>query len=166
MSLTGTGLVVLQKDRVLRHRLYATEPHPTSAKTREPRIMPSGRYRAEEWERIDWIVSGVKKSLRKYRPTLVTIEGPSFQSKGQGQVSRYELLGIIKHYLRQQEYLHMVLPPTSLKLYATGYGKADKDQMIAAAAKEGFRTKSDDEADAFWLAHHAWNMGLGLMEYD
>lgn len=46
--------------------------------------------------------------------------------------------------------------PTRLKKYATGSGGADKEKLIQTALSETGRTLTDDEADAFWLAHLAW----------
>ena len=56
--------------------------------------------------------------------------------------------------------------PSSVKLFATGKGNANKDRMIAAAIEAGARGNvNDDEADAF----HLRRMGLaahGLLERD
>jgi len=42
----------------------------------------------------------------------------------------------------------------TLKLYATGYGAASKDQMMdAARMRLGWNGELDDEADALWLLH-------------
>jgi len=49
-----------------------------------------------------------------------------------------------------------VVPPTLLKLYATGNGNADKDKMIRAAHTQWNLKLTDDEADALWLAHLAY----------
>jgi Holliday junction resolvasome RuvABC endonuclease subunit len=47
------------------------------------------------------------------------------------------------------------VPPSTLKLYATGNGGASKEKMIKAAHTHWDLSLSDDEADAMWLAHLA-----------
>jgi Holliday junction resolvasome RuvABC endonuclease subunit len=47
---------------------------------------------------------------------------------------------------------YVVVPPSSLKFYATGNGNADKAAMILAAYKRGDREFTDDnQCDAWWL---------------
>jgi crossover junction endodeoxyribonuclease RuvC len=54
----------------------------------------------------------------------------------------------------------VIVPPTSLKKYATGNGSASKERMVKAAQKEFTSSvTSDDIADALWLAHLAEGVG-------
>lgn len=47
---------------------------------------------------------------------------------------------------------YVVVPPSSLKFYATGSGNADKAAMILAAYKRGgIEFKDDNQCDAWWL---------------
>lgn len=53
-------------------------------------------------------------------------------------------------------------PPSSVKLWATGSGRADKSAMVAAAARRYGVQVGDDEADALLVggyAHHRWGSG-------
>ena len=52
------------------------------------------------------------------------------------------------------------IPPSSLKIFATGNGGADKARMIAAARALGANPRNDDEADAFLLRE------IGLAAFD
>lgn len=51
------------------------------------------------------------------------------------------------------------IPPTSIKLYATGNGRARKPEMIEALFDEfGLQFSTDDEVDAYWIARLACDM--------
>lgn len=52
------------------------------------------------------------------------------------------------------------IPPSSLKIFATGGGGADKASMIRAARALGATPRNDDEADAFLLRE------IGLTAFD
>ena len=47
----------------------------------------------------------------------------------------------------------IVVPPTVVKLYATGKGNAHKDEVLAAAIRAGCHESvtTNDRADAWWL---------------
>lgn len=45
--------------------------------------------------------------------------------------------------------------PLDLKRFATGKTKADKEEMIWAAQRMGYKGKQDDEADAYLIYHWA-----------
>jgi Holliday junction resolvasome RuvABC endonuclease subunit len=89
-------------------------------------------------------------------PDLVVIEGYSFGS-AQGMAALGELGGVIRMVLADEADEHpsmgwAVSPPTSLKKYATGSGKADKTAMVVAARERlGYQGLSNDQADALWL---------------
>ncbi len=87
----------------------------------------------------------------------IAIEGLSFGSKGQGYLNLAELAGIIKYELFSYRYTPggglTIVPPTTLKQFATGKGNADKSAMILQAYKEfSLEFTCNDECDAFWLA--------------
>ncbi|MFD4740569.1 hypothetical protein ACFWNQ_24875 [Streptomyces virginiae] len=97
---------------------------------------------------------------------LVVMEGPSF---GHGAQAGHEELAGLRVIVRQYCYRHhipyAVIPPSSLKVYATGNGKASKDGVRAAITdRYGYLTEGAaryDEADAYaamaagydWLGH-------------
>lgn len=88
---------------------------------------------------------------------LVVLEGPSYGHAGQG--GHEELAGLrimVQHWLWRREIPYAVVPPSSLKLFFAGYGKASKAQMRAAAEQHYGRTfegpAANDECDGFALA--------------
>jgi Holliday junction resolvasome RuvABC endonuclease subunit len=65
-----------------------------------------------------------------------------------------ELGGMIKMFFHDDSIPLLIVPPASLKMFVTGNGSAQKDQMIAAVAKQwGVETNSDNIADAVGLYH-------------
>jgi Holliday junction resolvasome RuvABC endonuclease subunit len=69
-----------------------------------------------------------------------------------GGVTTAMVQGVARYVLRNMGIPYALVSPTSLKLYATGSGAADKTAMALAAYK---RTEvefaNDDECDAWWL---------------
>jgi len=101
---------------------------------------------------------------------LVVLEGPSFGHAGQG--GHEELAGLrvmVQHWLWRREIPYAIIPPSSLKLFFAGYGKASKAQMRAAAEQIFGRTfqgpAANDECDGFALAAigYEW-LGFPLAE--
>ena len=94
---------------------------------------------------------------------LVVMEGYSFGSKGRAVFQIGELGGVLRMTAYRMGVPVVEIAPGNLKKFATGNGKAGKDQMLAAAirklAYDGF---SNDEADAMWLLSMAFHKyGLG-----
>jgi crossover junction endodeoxyribonuclease RuvC len=82
---------------------------------------------------------------------LVLIEGYAFVDGQAGELDRIELGGVIRDRLADVAPIVEVAPAT-LKKFATGNGRASKDEMIGAlASRHGHAFKSNDEADAFAL---------------
>jgi len=97
-------------------------------------------------------------------PEKVVIEGLPFMSRS--NVTR-DLAGLqFLVYDRLFEHLHsksiLVVPPTSLKKFATGSGKASKEEMfealpeiVKAKFKSTLKSKGRyDITDAYWLAKY------------
>jgi crossover junction endodeoxyribonuclease RuvC len=57
--------------------------------------------------------------------------------------------------------IHLV-PPTTLKKFATGTGAASKEKMIRSALRKWNQTLTDDEADAAWLAFLAHGLAIDI----
>ncbi|MFJ8163848.1 hypothetical protein ACIRBY_23375 [Streptomyces sp. NPDC096136] len=97
---------------------------------------------------------------------LVVMEGPSY---GHAALAGHEDLAGLRVIVRQYCYRHhipyAVIPPASLKVYATGNGRAEKGAIRSAVAERyGYLTEGParyDEADAYvamaagydWLGH-------------
>lgn len=94
----------------------------------------------------------IKNQVRVYVPgsALVLIEGylqKSFSAGTTGMVH-----GAVRTMLLEEGIPYGVLPPTSLKKYATGSGGASKTDMALAAFKRaGAEFGNDNECDAWWL---------------
>ena len=99
---------------------------------------------------------------------VAVIEGQYAQS-GRGAESVAHLGGVVRLILHGRGIPYAVVPPSTLKLYATGNGRADKDEMIREAIKCGVTLPkkrqpkfladaqfNDDACDAWWLMQTAF----------
>lgn len=118
--------------------------------------------------RIAFLVQEIGSFLKS--ADLVVIEGASFGHAGQGGHEELAWLrGMIQHWLWRREIPFAIVPPSTLKLFFTGYGAASKATMRAAAEQHYGRTfegpAAGDECDGFALAAagYAW-LGHPLAE--
>lgn len=86
-------------------------------------------------------------------PDLVAMEGFSF-----GSVQAAHAVGGLGMTIRLRLYElaipFIVIPPSSVKVFATGKGSAGKDEMFAAAIRRlGYEGNSKDQCDALWIYH-------------
>jgi len=79
----------------------------------------------------DWAI----EVLKKYNCTQVALEGYSFGSKGK-VFHIAENTGVLKYRLFQESIPVDIIPPTTIKKFATGKGNADKKAMHEAFEKE------------------------------
>lgn len=91
---------------------------------------------------------------------LAAMEGYSFQSTHRA-FDLGEVGGVVKTLLLENEVPYVVVPPATLKLFATGSGSASKDDMLEAARRLGATPTDDNQADAFFLARVAWAYVMG-----
>lgn len=91
--------------------------------------------------------------VRPPRPDLVVVEDYALSAPGRLSLVRLgEIGGIVRMWLFEQGMPITLVPPSSVKRFATGNGNAKKDAMIARAIELGARGNvNDDEADAFHL---------------
>jgi crossover junction endodeoxyribonuclease RuvC len=121
-------------------------------KTWADRITP----RTTSYQRLQTILTSVLALTAD--ATLVVIEGPSFgsgtTSRQSGQHERGGLWWLVTYRLWHREIPFAVVPPATLKKYATGKGKATKDAVLAAAIRRYPNVSFDgnDQADALILA--------------
>ena len=92
-------------------------------------------------------------ALRPPRPDLVVLEDYSLGSPGRIALIRLgEIGGVTRMRLFELDVAFHLVRPSSLKLFATGKGNADKAAMVERAIVLGARGNvNDDEADAFHL---------------
>lgn len=71
--------------------------------------------------------------------------------------------GVVRDLLIRLGIPYALVPPSSLKKYATGRGNANKTQMAVAAQKRfGLEFDDDNQCDAFWLRA----MGLDALGFE
>lgn len=97
-------------------------------------------------------------------PELVVVEGYAMGAKGM-VFNLGEMGGMYRLELFDRRIPYLEVPPTNLKLFATGSGglrgDAKKAAMVSTAAKHlGRKLRTDDEADAF----HLMRMGLAYLD--
>lgn len=101
--------------------------------------------------RLAWHRWFAHELLETVNPDLVVIEGYAFGMK-YNRETMAEVGGVVRLELYENDIPFVEVPPNTLKKYATGNGKAHKDEMIAAAIKRGnLDITKNDEADAWWL---------------
>lgn len=108
--------------------------------------------------RVDFIREWISLALAD-SPEVVAIEGYSYGSKGSSLLELAELGGVIRHLCWTAGVDWLDIPPATLKVYATGHGRADKFAMLVAARDRlGYRGTDHNEADAAWLRALALDM--------
>jgi Holliday junction resolvasome RuvABC endonuclease subunit len=107
--------------------------------------------------RLTRIRDHVRLAVRTNHTRLAVIEGMGGHYPGNAQTSLAQVHGVVKVELMDLGVPYAVIPQSSLKLFATGRGGADKAAMARGAAKHADLTfESDDECDAWWL----WQAGM------
>ena len=120
--------------------------------------------------RLHTLLTGVREFVKAAPTDLVMIENYSFGSK-QGREIAGELGGSIRYWLWQEKIPMIEVPPTTLKKWVGGSGKADKAMMLRDVyVRWGYMATDDNDADAYALnqlgvAYMAWtNTGQSSME--
>lgn len=103
--------------------------------------------------RLSWIAEHIFSDGTTQAADLVVIEGPSYGSmSGAGHHEAAGLWWHIVYRLDLLEVPYAVIPPTSLKKYATGKGNATKpDMRVALLQRTGIDERDDNKVDAWWL---------------
>jgi Holliday junction resolvasome RuvABC endonuclease subunit len=101
-----------------------------------------------EAERLEWLVDEAVRVCEG--SDLVAIESAVLRSYA--VITLGGLQGAVKYALRKAGLPFMMIPPASIKKYATGKGNAVKSPMMLAAYKRlGVEDITEDEVDALWL---------------
>ena len=149
-SLTSTGWTVLEDGQIISYGLITSDKNKTN------------------FERAVDVANEIYKLYNEHSPDKFVLEGLPFMSRS--NVTR-DLAGlqflVIDRVLRELKIECIaVVPPTKLKKFATGSGKAGKEDMYEALPPEvkakfstTLKTKGRyDLTDAYWLA----KIGEGL----
>ena len=120
-------------------------------------IATAVRPRVTGHDRLEYLLGAVVPWLagEGHRCDVVVVEGV-LMGKVMGN-SILDLAGLgtlVRHELWRHGVPYALINPSTLKLYATGNGHADKAAMVAAAYRllPQVTTRTNDEADAVWLA--------------
>ncbi len=139
-SLNATGVCVLDDTRVVELRTLAFKVGGAS----------------------DVKLLGIRNALL---PLLLGVKFGALEGYAYDSIHRAfdlgEVAGTVKLTLVEHSVGYVVVPPATLKLFATGASSAEKDDMIAAAKALGADPADDNQADAFHLAHLARAHALG-----
>lgn len=108
----------------------------------------------------------IRLILRHSRPDLAVIEDLArFKGRTLIVMSMVRACAVLE--LLDSGVPYVFVSPAGLKQFATGNGRADKDDMMRAAADRGGKTFTDDnQCDAWWLrkaALCAYGYGAGMV---
>ena len=135
-------------------------------------IIYSGKYKSNpEFNRFGQayeIAMHISNVVDTFKPDIVAIEGLAFGMKG--NVTR-DLGGlqfvIVSHLQEVKKQPVKIMAPLTVKKYATGSGRAKKEEMIKALPKHALNnflklgvkktTGLADLADSYWIALTAHN---------
>ncbi|MDL4812738.1 hypothetical protein [Actinomadura opuntiae] len=112
-----------------------------------------GDHLADERDRLRWIADEAVARTEAARVlTFAVVEGPSFGSKGNALHQLGGLWWLVVDALMAVGAAVAVVPPGTLKVYATGSGSATKpDMRMALYKRTGLDVKDDNRVDAWWL---------------
>lgn len=111
-------------------------------------------------ERATSLVNQIFSVIPNSNDCIVYEEGAAYSAEFNAFMLG-ELAGVINYELGKRGYAVTLVPPTTLKKYATGSGVAQKHYVAAHVAKKwGFISPSNNITDAFVLAqmaHDGWH---------
>mgnify|MGYP001616341103 CR=1 FL=1 len=136
------GIAILEKKSGLREQVIFSECFKTSAKL-------------EFSERLKLIGEKIREIIKKYKPEVLAIE-TLFLNTNQKTVMRVaEARGVVVYEAARAGLEIFEATPLQIKIATTGYGRADKAQvmkMIKILVRIDNLKKSDDELDAIAIA--------------
>jgi len=103
-------------------------------------------------DRLAWICSAITGHTTQ-GVDLVVVEGPSYGSmSGAGHHEAAGLWWLVAYTLDGRDVPYAVVPPSTLKKYATGRGNATKpDMRMALFQRTGLDLRDDNQVDGWWL---------------
>ena len=151
LSLTSTGLAVANTvTDITTHRIQST-PKATGPVVKTRKGMTASQTYTDKLTRF--MLIGHKLAQHIPDHSDVYLEGPSYGSAGS---SFHDIAGnwwLTFQLLDQKDCRITVVPPSTLKMYATGSGNAGKDNVLAAVVLryQGIAVTGNDVADAVTL---------------
>lgn len=147
------GLAVMERGRD-RPKLLFSQCFETDSKKARP-------------ERLLSIGENLKKVIKKWHPQILAIETLFFNTNITSAIGVAEARGVIIYEARSAGMEIFEYGPQAIKIAVTGYGKADKIQMVIMVKKlvnlpEKSAKRLDDEVDAIALGitHLATKKGI------
>jgi len=158
-SLTSTGLTLIGNGVVLQ----TVRVRPKAIKDRTP---------DQSHARLTQILAAISKMVHEapIGPLKVGIEGPSFGSKGASVHQVAGLWWLITHHVYTLGLDYYVVSPSGRMKYATGSGRASKDEVLAAVIRRYqnlVEVTGNDVADSLVVAamgarHYALPLEISL----
>lgn len=137
------GIAVLEKTaKNNKEKIIFSECFKTSAKL-------------EFSERLNLIGGEVKKVIKKYKPDVLSIETLFFTTNQKTVMHVAEARGVVIYECAKVQMKIFEASPPQIKIATTGYGKANKEQvmkMVKLLVDIDNTKKSDDEIDAIAIA--------------
>lgn len=145
-SYTSSGLSIVEDDKLVAFTRYKTDAT------------------LDVYDRAIQLANFVVQYVQQYQVTEIRIEGLAFGMRGDATRDLAGLIFVLITNFRTKckDVSCRIIPPTALKKFATGTGKADKTAMIAALPEDvleqfkaaGYKktTGLTDLTDSYWLA--------------
>jgi len=139
LSYTGTGIIVIDSNgEILEQKLINTD----------------SKYDTED--RIIQIENEINFIPNIIGLGGVYIEGPAFSAKGSHMLQMGALNFYVRIFLRKKDVDYKIIPPTTLKKWTAGTGRAKKELMLLHVYKRwGIEFSDNNLCDAFSLARMA-----------
>ena len=119
------------------------------------RSKPTGDTLADYYERVRTLSAEILAIVQPMDGDVVGIEAPIVMGRRTGTEVRlhYAWHRFVEAYVRWGLAAPVEFVPASVKKLATGNGRAQKSEMVAAVRDRlGFEVRKHDEADAVWIA--------------
>ena len=136
------GIAILDKPKNGKEKVLFSECFKTSAKL-------------EFSERLNLIGEEVKKIIKKYKPEVLAIETLFLTTNHKTVMHVAEARGVVIYECAKAHLQIFEASPPQIKIATTGYGKADKNQimkMVKILVEIDNSKTSDDELDAIAIA--------------
>lgn len=148
LSLTGTGVVVLNDGKIVKQQLIKSKP------------IPDGKP-IDEVKRLRNIVKAIESIIGAEIADIAVIEGLAFMVRNATALVQLSALNYMtREMLMDNNIPFIIVAPTSLKKFIASNGAAKKDAMLLETFKRyGVTILDDNECDAYGLAQ----IGLALM---